>query len=308
VKDLITPKNIIVLGAGASFGSSHIQPESPPLGNHLFHKLKHLYPRTWGALPPDFAAVFEEDFELGMLKVLDSGNHWLTPLMQSMTLFFASFVPDRTSNDLYSLLISKLKQNGSLSNVVFSSLNYECTLELAASQLGIRVSYFGDISDSNTITVWKIHGSCNFQPDPKQISMRRSASYNWGMSINARLIPIEPYDAAQWVMGDTALYPAMCMFTLNKPAQISPHFFKEYQKKWSDAVMASPKIVTIGVRPHTTDGHIWGPIAKSKANHYFVGARTDFDKWIPNRSGGDSIFISDTFESAIIRVVEILQV
>ena len=299
-------KNIVLFGAGASYGSTHIQPESPPLGGNLFEKLAKLYPATWGALPPEYIKEFENNFESGMLKVMESGNHWISPLMQAMTLFFSSFTPDSSGLDLYSQLITKLKTTGGTINTLFSTLNYECVLELAASQQGVSVNYNELPNPANSVTVWKLHGSCNFIPNPQEISMRRGASYAWGMTINVGLIPSSPSEAAKWVMGDTTLYPAMCMFTLNKPSQISPGVFAEYQRKWAELVLNAENVVIIGVKPHSPDKHIWEPLSVTKAKLYFVGGESEFNSWAPDRENRKTHYLGSTFAATIGKVSDIL--
>jgi hypothetical protein len=267
----VSVKNVVLFGAGASYGSPHILPESPPLGGSLFQKLRSLYPHPWADLPSPYIKEFE-DFERGMLRVMESGEHWIGPLMQAMTLFFTSFRPDGSRLDLYSQLLTNLKTTGVISDTLFSTLNYECVLELAASQVGLSVNYNELPNPPNCVTVWKLHGSCNFIPDPQEISMRRGASYAWGMTLNVKLRPVDPVEAAKWVSGDNTLYPAMCMFTLNKPSQISPGVFAEYQRKWAELVISAENVVIVGVRPHLPDKHIWLPLATTNADLHFVGS------------------------------------
>jgi hypothetical protein len=38
--------NVILFGAGASFGSGQVNPCPPPLGNNLYKDLKRIYPLT----------------------------------------------------------------------------------------------------------------------------------------------------------------------------------------------------------------------------------------------------------------------
>ncbi len=297
-------KNIFLFGAGASGGSAHILPEPPPLGSNLFGKLRDRFPSVWGNLPEEFSLCFQGDFERGMFKVMESGNHWIGPLMQTMTIFFASFVPDQSRSDLYSLLLSEVQKKGLIQQTLFSTLNYECLLEFAANQVGLKIQY-GDVpSPPDSAAVWKLHGSCNFIPDPKTVTMRRSASYAWSMQINAPLIYVSPAEAAAWVQGDNALYPAMCMFTLNKPSQISPAVFEACQKKWADLISSSEKVFVVGVRPHLVDTHIWGPLGSTGAKVYFIGSRSHFDYWLPKRTGGETRYLEETFEKAIERIAE----
>ncbi len=292
-------KNIVLFGAGASFGSKNIIPESPVLGGDLFIKLVNLYPNTWGKIPQDYSSKFQEiNFEVGMLSIMESGQHWIGPLMQDMALYFTSFYPNNTKNDSYSKFLNKLNAR-SLSNTLFSSLNYDCIFELAALHMGLNVNYNEISAQPNCVSIWKLHGSCNFIPDPKSITLRRSASYGFGAQFNPNLLQVSPYEAKQWILGDTALYPAMCMFTIGKPSQLSPHIFAAYQKKWAELVNNAEKLFVIGVRPHLADTHIWHPIAQSTSKLFFVGDKNQYNEWLPNRENRRSTFIASTLEEAL---------
>jgi len=159
---------------------------------------------------------------------------------------------------------------------------------------------------ANNVTVWKLHGSCNFIPNPQEISMRRGASYAWGVTINVGLIHVSPSEAAKWVMGDNTLYPAMCMFTLNKPSQISPGVFAEYQRKWAELTLNAENIVLAGVKPHAPDKHIWEPLAATKANVYFVGGESEFNSWSPSRGYRKTYYLGSTFAATIGEISDIL--
>lgn len=300
-------KNVILFGAGASRGSPHIQPEAPPLGRELFAHLAAHFPTTWGALPAEYQVALRADFEQGLLKIMDSGQHWISPLMQTMTLLFASYRPDSSGLDLYSQLLRGIRATGTLSETLFSSLNYECIFELAASRVGLSVHYPDTAPPPSSVVVWKLHGSCNFIPDPRQISMTREASYMWGMEITAELIPVDPTEAARWVQSNTALYPAMCMFTLNKPSQISPHIFAGYRQKWAEKVSQAKRIVLVGVRPHVPDQHIWEPLASTDGAVYFVGSSSDYENWLPSRNGRASTYLGKKFADTLDGIVNVLK-
>lgn len=39
-------KSVVLFGAGASFGTHHVLPQSPPLGGDLYHALREFDPAT----------------------------------------------------------------------------------------------------------------------------------------------------------------------------------------------------------------------------------------------------------------------
>jgi len=60
-------KNIILFGAGASYGSDNIG--TPPLVNNLFNELTKFNPQGWGRLSNNYSFDFQNDFEQGMIKI-----------------------------------------------------------------------------------------------------------------------------------------------------------------------------------------------------------------------------------------------
>lgn len=112
-------KNIILFGAGASYGSDNFG--TPPLGNNLFIELARFNPPDWGALPNEFINVFNDDFEQGMLKVATERPYELPTLQRAMSAFFFNFQP--FNSNLYFILTNKLKH--SPKQLAVSSLNYE---------------------------------------------------------------------------------------------------------------------------------------------------------------------------------------
>jgi len=62
-------ENLILVGAGASYGAGNVDPHQPPLGKDLFDKLKSEMPDPWGDLPGDIQCALEKDFENGMCKI-----------------------------------------------------------------------------------------------------------------------------------------------------------------------------------------------------------------------------------------------
>jgi hypothetical protein len=69
-------KNIILFGAGASYGSDNSG--IPPLGNNLFSELARFNPPGWGSLSIEYKNTFNDDFEQGMLKVASERPYDLT--------------------------------------------------------------------------------------------------------------------------------------------------------------------------------------------------------------------------------------
>ncbi len=275
---------VVLFGAGASRGSNHVMPSPPPLGGELFRELRTTFPGSWGAMPTDLDAVFAEDFEAGMLRLSESHSHAIPPLMKDMTLYFASFTTDGSGQDVYSELLAAIPREGR-SRVLLSTLNYECLLELAASRQGLQVEYGEAPVRASGVRIWKLHGSCNFIPDPNEIQVSgQGVSYSgMGVEFNARLLTVDPAQAAQWVRGNTGLYAAMCLFMVGKPIQIGKPQVSALQAAWQDRVAAAARVIVIGTRFHPQDRHLWDALGSTAAQVYFVGSRSSLEEWRPKR-------------------------
>ena len=154
---------LLLFGAGASFGSEDVSPYRPPLGAGLFDDLQKIYPGVWGALPAEKRQLFVPNFEPGMKELWDSGWHGTSVLMNCLADYFARFRP--LSGNVYLRLLDRMRSRGALKGTWFSTLNYDCILEYAARNAALNVQYFSpNPTTSSEITVWKIHGSCNFIP------------------------------------------------------------------------------------------------------------------------------------------------
>lgn len=151
---------IFLFGAGASHGADDILPESPPFGSHLYDKLARVYPGYWGALPEDIRQVFRRNFEDGMQLVYDRISVIIPELMRQMAIYFVQFRP-ASGQTLYCRLIDTLNMRGSLEPVLFSTLNYECVLELSLLGRRIQFNCFDPIDTNPNVPVWKLHSSCN---------------------------------------------------------------------------------------------------------------------------------------------------
>jgi hypothetical protein len=126
----------------------------------LYPQLGRAFPGTWGTLPPDLQAELKADFELAMNKLCDNRSHAVAPLMQGMATFFAQFGLPLDRADGYSRLIAELHERGKVQSVLFSTLNYECLLEIALTTARYKIIYsgFSSATDSpSAVTVSKPH-------------------------------------------------------------------------------------------------------------------------------------------------------
>src|ERR1035437_10709658 len=263
-------KNIFLFGSGASHGAGGLN-YPIPLGTHLYLDLKNHFPNTWGKLPENISSKFEKNFEEGMEIIWEKYSNNIGILMQDMAIFFSKIIILNPNENLYVSLIKELKEKELLSENVFSTLNYDCLLELATIPNQIAIAYslpFGEVKDS--LLVWKLHGSCNFILDG--IVARRGTSYMSGAFFNGNgLKSIQINEVEQYCRGDNALYPAMSIFMKDKPNQIGKPHIEAMQNKWKEWVLNAEKIFLIGVNPYMKDSHIWDSLSETKSKIYFCG-------------------------------------
>lgn len=124
---------ILLLGAGASYGSVGALPHVPPLGNGLFSDLV----KRGGAaasLPADIKEIFEKNFERGMAEYYKCSNGDIMAFQRELAHYLASFQP--SDSNVYLDLIRRLGSQ----RVIYSSLNYDLLFELSAAKLGLVYS------------------------------------------------------------------------------------------------------------------------------------------------------------------------
>jgi len=286
---------VFLFGAGASFGSGNVHPINPPLGNSLFYSLKKLFPGTWGQIPDELSTKFESDFEKGMHELIEKHSFAIAPLMQHMGIFFSRFNLYTDKHNYYKSLASHIKNESLLSETIFSSLNYECLLEIAFSQQEIQINYFEEPS-GDSASIFKLHGSCNFKSNNLQVS--RGIQFSSGISFEGGLQVIQPREVPMVFKGNTGLYPAMCLYAKDKPLAISPSQIKEAQKKWKGFIEKANQVFIIGVKPNIEDKHIWTPLAESKAHLYYVGLEEDFSNWTEKYRSNANTYLGSTWEES----------
>ena len=135
-------KLAFLFGAGASYGTGGVEPETPPLGRELYDRLKGAFPETWeGMIRPAEDEAFRRDdppFEQGMEMLWEANDERVQPLVTDLALYFCRFSLSSTAN-AYSNLLSSL--NGKRCVAGFATLNYDCLLEAALELSGSSTNY-----------------------------------------------------------------------------------------------------------------------------------------------------------------------
>ncbi len=268
---------VILFGAGASYGSEQSTPYCPPLGAGLFDELQKRYPDAWGTVPKEKRGLFVPNFEPGMKELWDSNWHGTSALMRAMADYFAMFRP--LEGNSYSRLIEHLSSHGAIAGTTFSTLNYECLLEYAIRNNRLKLRYDSpEPSSAETLSILKIHGSCNFLPASVSASAAAISysanSIGWDGEIRIVDVPlVRPF------VTHNAFYPAMAIFMEGKPVRSHQGAISMMQTWWKEAVLKADRIGIVGVKPNVPDDHIWGPLAESNSEVVVIGDTTAYECW-----------------------------
>ena len=219
-------------------------------------------------------------------------------LMRHMTLYLAQFRPDGSGKDLYTRFLEEMAGKDTVEEVLFSTLNYECALELSASALGMQVNYGDSESGQNVVRIWKLHGSCNFLTSGVQAGS--GIHFGRGIVFNGQLSPVNPNDAIQYCLSGSGLYPAMALYMNAKPIQIGQDVIHALQQQWGEWVKQAKRVLIIGVRPYPEDEHIWGPLAACEGHIGYVGPESVFNEWKDlYRAGKSSIWVGSRWHQCL---------
>jgi hypothetical protein len=295
----------ILFGAGASSGVGGVFPSAPPLGRNLYAELAQSFPDTWGKIPEPLAREFDDDFEVAMSRLWESGTPAIGVLMQQVALYFCRFRLPGDRRDAYSDLIDRLRARGRLRATRFASLNYECLFEDAVDLAGLRVAYFAREPREGELAVWKPHGSCNFLP-LGPIDVPPEAGLPPDVVIDTDVRPVSREEVVRFCERDSALYPAMAVYARGKPIQVAPRAVERTHGYWAEACERAEAIVVVGVKPQPADVHIWDPIARAPGRVLYVGAPGPFDDWRRARrpgARGDAV-LGERFDQAVARIAE----
>lgn len=271
-------------------------PSSPPLGNKLFPELMIFAPESWGNMPEHYANLFEKNFESGMGEVWSNRPEWLTAILVDMARYFSHFTAGVDST--YGSFIRKLQMLLKLSEITFSTLNYECIFESAVQACGLESDYSSNMQKGlGRVNLLKLHGSCNFVADG---FIDPGQSIVTGHKIRLSL-PIKPIS-----LGDVEPYlrqvrvpTAMAVYAEGKPTDSCPEAIASLQDVWSQRVRDASVVGIVGVRPHPIDAHIWGPLADTPARLVVVGDKNAYESWAKGHRVHDTMIVGNRFAECL---------
>ena len=212
-----------------------------------------------------------------MEELWQSGWHGTTVLMQCLGDYFAKFRP--LNGNAYSRLIEYLQAHRGIEGTFFSTLNYDCLFEYAGRTRDLTIDYeTEEPSRESVLSVWKIHGSCNFLPVDVQ-AQRGNVSFDAAaVQWDGRVALVDALQVGPFLK-TSAFYPAMAVFMKGKPIHANQSFLKKLQQQWTTRVLEVEKIGIIGVNPNPEDGHIWDPLSKTDAELIIIGDRQKYEQW-----------------------------
>lgn len=287
--------SIILLGAGASFGSEPDGVATPPLGRDLFTKLESAGGIA-ADLPDDLKEIFRSNFEAGMAQYRARFEDDTMRFQRELAHYLALFRPSK--NNLYIRLIQSI----GIQRVIFCSLNYDLLFELSAAALGINTLY-GTTKTEGHVRLLKPHGSCNFWPDIP-VGMIRGCTFKGSgrADIQAPIRPLTQEETINRCIHEDSVAPAIAMYAEGKPVKISPDYVEQQQTQWINSLKLARNVFIVGTRVHPVDQHIWGELAKTKANIVYIGFHDDrgsFFEWKYNISKKNAFFIDANFQHSI---------
>ena len=291
---------VVLLGAGASFGSIDASPSTPPLGDQLFDALAFRGGLA-ATLPEDLKSSFRANFEMGMAAFYEYADGDVMRFQRELAYYLATFTPG--PNNVYLRLIRELGIN----RFIFCSLNYDLLFELCAAMLGHRTAYTSEHSPG-FVRLLKPHGSSNFWPHMPGVTIRNSTMRRSGRAdIQAPIRPLSQADTIEKCVTEDSVAPAIAMYAEGKPVKISPDYVEAQQKMWSDSVGRASRICITGTRIHLPDTHIWAPLTACGADLFYFGLESDrdsFESWKEVSKKRNAYFVKAEFSKAVPAILQ----
>ncbi|MDK1289822.1 hypothetical protein [Pseudoalteromonas umbrosa] len=286
---------VVLLGAGASFGSEEEAISTPPLGPSLF---KELVKKGGVAseLSEELKQKFEDDFEKGMEAYYEGTNKNIMTFQRELAEYLASFKP--SDNNVYLDLIRELGNE----NVIYSSLNYDLLFELSVFKLGYHITYHSNYAQDD-FCILKIHGSSNFWPNiPEVLANGFEYEGNGIGDINAGIKPVSQPETLHKCANWGSVAPAIAMFAVGKEVRVCNSYVEEQYAMWKAEVEKSSQIFIVGVRVHEVDEHIWSLLGRIEGDVTYFGFESDkaaFDRWKSTHQKKNADFVNSDFKNAV---------
>jgi hypothetical protein len=314
-------KTLVLMGAGASFGSEpYSKVRTPPLGKNLFEELE----KAGGiaaSLPECIKEIFKADFELGMIEyqkysdkevgryIRSGGEHGrreptMIKFQLQLAYYLARFLPSPFS--IYLFLIRAL----GIKEVVYSSLNYDLLFEQCALNMGLGIRYDWNRKGATEVCLVKPHGSSNFWPDIGESQLSGILVANCPGDLLAPIYPIHRAETLRRCKEEDSLAPSMSVYAPGKEVRVSPYYVAQQQQRWKEALAQASHVFIVGTRVHKVDQHIWEPLASSSAQIHYFGLESDrneFEEWKASARVRDARFVCSTFDQSVLQMRSIMR-
>lgn len=288
--------SVVLMGAGASYGSGDATPEPPPLGKDLFRNLEQEQGIA-AKLPVSLKALFHENFETGMAELHSSTRGDVSPFQRELARYLAKFTPG--ANNVYVKLIREL----GIHRVIYSSLNYDLLFELSAARLGLS-TYYGSQRFQGQVRLLKIHGSSNVWPDLQSNRFIDFKISNCAVDFEGKTMVLNQQQTLDRCITERMLAPSMAIYSIGKTVKVCPNWVKQQQDEWRNSVGKAKNIFIVGVRVMPADQHIWGLLAECAGNVIYYGVTeqdsVEFGQWMKDSGKKNARFIRATFSESVI--------
>jgi hypothetical protein len=202
-------------------------------------------------------------------------------LLNDMGRYFIQFEPVIGQPTQYAHLLFMLRSRNLLSSCAFASINYECIFEIAATRLGLSLSYGPRVKGQDVVWIMKPHGSSNFLPANEPHGSRNVIKVHGSGQIYDAQIVARPIEAARQRYAESYFLPPV--MSLFKPGKLTPSarsFIDRIRSQWREYVLGSDYVAVIGSRPNLADGHLWDPILESNAHVWYLsGTEPDYGEF-----------------------------
>ncbi len=287
--------SVVLVGAGASFGSEESSQHTPPLGINLFDRLQE-QGGIAALIPSEIKTLFRADFEKGMAEYYEHADGDIMRFQRELAHYLAMFRP--SPRNVYLRLIQTIGTR----RVIYCSLNYDLLFELSAANLGLNTLY-GTGCKEGHIRLIKPHGSSNFWPDIPVGMIRGGTFRRIGRAdIQAPIRPLNQEETLYRCRSEDSVAPAIAMYAAGKAVKISPDYVEEQQRQWTLSAYAAKHVFVVGARVHPIDDHIWGTLSKTKANVTYFGFPNDLQSFVEWKSASrkkNAYFVESDFAHCI---------
>ena len=297
-----SPKHILLVGAGASFGSDgkHLYDAGhlPPLGRDLFQRLKEDESlKTWNRLPDKIKILFKSKTFEEAMDYLDSTDRWERESFErdlDLFRYFSRFSP-QPSNLYWKLArhISRKLTDKTWSGAIVT-LNYDRMIEESLMKNYVftvvkGVTFYDDklpsFENSQLFEVCYPHGACQFFMGQNWFQGTGNIVFGPGARmlqdegvnhiLNKKNIPIAC---------DHKQIPMICRYQSSKRPSVRNYFIDLQQRRADEIFRMAESITILGVScAYKIDKHIWESLAQTNAKiHYLepsAEAQNQFREW-----------------------------